>query len=279
MKVLKAIGRFFKSRKVQLWALIMIGVIVASFCIMSWIMVANKITFAKIENRDYVSNQLISSFDFVPNRNSIDTVTILHEENDDFSGSAQLNNNMIDGKHDPVVFESEGKIIENILKLLNKGRKTNRFLQFFTGGDEGKERVQLSHTGSWAFEELSDGVSIRIVFATPQFVINRYEKGSTIGAWEIQQFNPDYDRPLDEYDRPYGRTQRQYNNSVIHAIHIPLGFVKNSFTQQTWYLSVGTREINSNPTSMGYTFTTYGNYYPLRKYVVSMDDQYVLFGE
>jgi len=93
----------------------------------------------------------------------------------------------------------------------------------------------------------------------------------------IEPFDPEYDRKIDEETGDYvGPTVKQYNNSVINAIHIPLGNVRDKFTKQTWYLSVGSHEISSNPTSMGFTFTTYGNYYNLFKYVRNIDDTFLL---
>jgi hypothetical protein len=288
-RILKATLNFFKKKSVQLWALIMVGVTAIGFGIMSWVMVANKVVFTELEFATWnattnAPNTDLTGFDFIPNLDFIDTITISNN-NENLSGTRQLNNNMPDGVFDPVFFENEARIVNNILDRLDRGRRTNSFMQFFTNGQGDRERdgrVVNTHTGSWRFEELSDGIWLRITFLTPQFVVNPDITGPAGRLpWHIEKFNPHYVRPTtrDANDIPRAvpgtLTINQYNNHVINAIHIPLGHVTNRVTEQTWYISVGSTSI-SNTTSMGFTFTTFGNYHRLLRYIRDIDDEYLL---
>lgn len=277
-KTLKAIGKFFTNKKVHLWAVIMACVIVVAFGIMSWIMVADKVMYSKVTYKNTVrtngTDTVVSKtkIDFVPELRMVDTITIANGQEELSSESVQLNNNMICGTLDPVVPKSEAKIVSTIMQRLDKGRKTDSFSQFFTGGSSGDQRIVNTWTSSWEFQEASNDVWIKIVFATPEFVINRIDNK----PWEIQKYDPAYTRPIDAATgNPYGTSVSQYNRYVVNAIHIPLGNAKNKFTRQTWYLSVGTEKI-SNTTSMGFTFTTYGNYYSLLRYVRGITDETLL---
>jgi len=287
-KFLTATLNFFKKKSVQLWALIMVGVCVISFGVMSWIMVANKVSFTHLEFTErvmdasapggFIDTQI--QFDFIPSLNWVDTITFANN-NEDLATSRQLQNNKRFGQTDAVELQGQARIVSNIMDRLNGGRRTNSFTQFSTGGEGNRDldgRVVNTHTSNWTFEELSGGVWIRIVFVTPQFVVNRDVTGTTTSfPWQIETFNPDYERPRDAQDRPITQalTRNQYNNHIINAIHIPLGNVGNRFTRQTWYLSVGSQSIN-NTTSMGFTFETYGNYHRLMRYVNNIDNDYLL---
>lgn len=279
MKILKAIGKFFKSKKVQIWAAIMACVIVVAFGMMSWIMLADKVVYAKAGSQTVIrkNNEFITvsceKFDFVPHLFMVDTITVSSGNADLSNDTVQLNNGMIGGEPDPVVLKNEANAVETIIKLLNKGRKTNSFLQFFTGGASGEQRVTQTHTGAFQFQEISEEIWIKIVFATPQFVVNQASQGQ---PWEIQKFVPGYSKPVDsETGLSYGTSVSEYNRRIVNAIHIPLGNVKNKFARQTWYISTGTDRMN-NTTSMGFTFTTYGNYHKLLRYVSKIDDDFLL---
>ena len=257
---------------------------------MSWVMVADKVVFTELEFTQRVRNSTTPTeftdnrieFDFVPKLDWVDTITISNN-NEDLSNNQQLQNNMRFGQTDAVELQGQARIVDNIMNRLNRGRKTNSFTQFFTGGQGDRSiegRVVNTHTSGWNFEELSEGVWIKIVFVTPRFVVNRDITGGPGSnfPWQIETFNPSYTRPIDEQSRPITQalTVNQYNNHhVINAIHIPLGNVRNRFTSQTWYLSVGSQAIN-NTSSMGFTFETHGNYHKLLRYVESIDDEYLL---
>ena len=282
MKVLKAILNFFKNRKVQIWAACMVVVIIAAFGIMSWVMVANKIEFGRLR---YTVGDVETEFVFMPEKKFVDAITFVNE-NEDFSrtntrnsgGGFTLYNNMQGGTLDPVAFETNAKILEKILDELNNGRKTNVFSQFFTGGESGTDRLgTTTYTSQSEFEKASNGVWIRIVFDTPQFVLNYPERtDSQKKSWRIEPYNEKYERVLDEGGRLCGLPAESvygvyYGNNVINAISIPLGNARDAFTQQTWYLSIGSCDIN-NISTLGRNFTTYGNYYKLLQYVSGLDD-------
>lgn len=279
MKFLKAIGKFFKNKKVHVWAAIMACVIVLAFCMMSWIMVSDKVVYGKTGNQTVIreNNEFVKvaaeKFDFVPALFMVDTITVSSGNDDLSNDTVQLNNNMIGGELDPVVLKNEAKAVEAIIKRLDSGRKTNSFIQFFTGGASGEQRVTQTYTGTFQFQEISEEIWIKIVFATPQFVVNQASQGQ---PWEIQKFVPGYSRPIDkETGQAYGTSANIYNTRIINAIHIPLGNVKNKFERQTWYLSTGNDRMN-NTTSMGFTFTTYGNYHSLLRYISKIDDEFLL---
>jgi len=288
-KPLKATINFFKKRSVQLWAIIMVGVTVVGFGVLSAVMLTNRTTFTQLEFTqrvitDHATNTFIDQlveFDFVPKLTHIDTITISNN-NEDLSFNPTLNNNKAGGEFDSVSFANHGRIVSNVMDRIDSGRKTNAFTQFFTGGegnrnDDGRVNV-TPHVGSVMFDDLSDGVWIRLVFHTPQFVINNNALDGTGGLhWRIEEFNENYRRPRDEEHRAVmgSLTEGQYNNNVVNAIHIPLGNVRNRVTEQVWYLSTGTSTI-SNPTSIGFTFSTFGNYYNLLRYVRDIDDDYLL---
>jgi hypothetical protein len=270
MKTLKAIVNFFKSKKFHLWAVIMAGVIVVSFGVMSWIMIADRIVYGHVKHEDG------TTFDFVPDRFFIDTITISNDNENLYDGFAEFNNDKIGGIQDDVVLPSEAAAITDVLNRLDNGRKTNTLKQFFTRGKSGEQSVSVSNMGRFVFEDLSEGIWLRIVFATPQFVVNHDNNNN----WRIEKFNPNYPEGhrRDDRDRPIGhRLQSTYNTHTINAIHIPLGRVENRFTQQTWYLSTGSYRI-SNTTHIGYSFTTYGNYYPLLRFASRVDDDFLLHG-
>jgi hypothetical protein len=235
-------------------------------------MYANKITF----NKDLFSNTALSNQNFL---HLVDTITI-DNNNPDFTGPRQINNNRIGGTLDPVVLKSHGDTVSQIVKLLDNGRKTNQFSQFFGRQAQGSERVHAANISQSQFNRQHGGAYIRIVFERPVFVIHRYERpGHANGPWEIQPFNANYEneRPYfettnaqgDTIRTHYGRLPHQYNNAVIHSINIPLGNVSNRFAQHTWNIQVGTHTMsNSNrPSTMTYTYTTFGNYNDLARYV------------
>jgi hypothetical protein len=280
-KALKATLNFFKKKGVRIWAFTMLGVIVLGFGILSTVMLTDRIVFTELEFTNAQEERI--TFDFVPGLDWVDTITISNN-NENLSGNRQLNNNMAGGILDDVSFEGQARIVTNILDRLNSGRRTNSFTQFFTGG-EGRNRtnegrVSSTHVGQWTFdgEDISDGVWIRIVFLTPRFVVNRdITSQDGVLPWQIELFDPEYERPRDEEDRPISQslTPTQYNGNTINAIHIPLGNARNRVTEQTWYLSVGSTDI-SNTTSIGFTFSTFGNYFGLLRYVRNIDDDYLL---
>jgi len=278
-KILKALGKFFTSKAVHLWGAIMLAVIIVVCSGAAWIMIADKVVYGKLKYtsivRDPETNIVTSSvvrFDFVPHLHMIDTITISNNNDELFHDTPELNNNKIGGIDDPVPMKSEAKAVAEIMKRLNSGRRTNTFKQFFSRGDSGPQRVSSTFVGSWQFEDLSEGIWIKITFATPEFVVIRTDNN----PYEIQTYNPAYTRHFDEARGTYvGPTVNQYNRSVVNAIHIPLGSIKNKFTEQTWYLSVGSATI-SNTTSIGYTFTTYGNYHSLARYIQKIDDDFLL---
>jgi len=284
MKPLKATLKFFKKKSVQLWSLIMVGVCVVGFGIMSFVMVQNTIRFAELEFTERVMlsqntfRDNVVKFDFVPKLDYIDTITFANDS-EELSSPRTLRNAMPGGSPDDMaaVFQSENTVLTNIMNRLNSGRRTNSFTQFFTGGEGNRARdgrVDPNHLGSYRFqEEISGGVWLSIVFLTPEFVVSRDFTASGNLPNQIQRFNPAYQRPRNEMGHQIAQTLERdtYLRQVVNAIHIPLGNVTNKFTEQTWYVSIGEASI-TNPTSISFAFTTYGNYYNLLRYVQGITD-------
>jgi len=263
----RLIFNFFKSRKVQIWVACMVVVIVAAFGILSWVMVANKIefgvlTYAKTSLVDGKPVTTDEEFHFIPSLEKVDTITFSNNNEDFTSNTKTLNNNMIGGELDSIELLNQANMLVDILDLLDNGRRTNAFRQFFTGGASGRERV--SSTSTRNFEELSNGVWIKIVFASPQFVVNH---DGNYRNMRIEKFEENYQRPTDGKGLSVGL----YNLNIINAIRIPLGNTRNSFTQQTWFISTGGKSI-TNTTSIDFSFTTFGNYRNLSRFVSNIDD-------
>jgi len=267
----------------------MVGVTVISFGIMSGVMAADTVRFTQLEFTRRVMDSTAPNgfrdtrigFDFVPSLDWIDTITISNN-NENLSSNRQLQNNRRFGRTDTVELRGQANIVSNIVNHLNRGRRTNSLEQFFTRGEGNKNRdgqVEMRHTGIWTFEEISDGVWIRIVFVTPQFVVNRDVTGGphNNGPWQVELFNPNYDQPKNAngIPLPHSLDNIAYESHVVNAIHIPLGNARDRVTRQTWYLSLGLPTI-TNTTSMGFTFETYGNYYNLLRYMNNIDDAYLL---
>lgn len=256
----------------------MVVVIVAAFGIASWIMVTDKVEFGQLKtslafNEEKGITEVLAKetkFTFSPHLFFVDTISFSNKNEDISHKQFQLNNNMINGVEDRVVFESHARAVKTILENLDKGRKTNLFSQFFSGGQSGGEYLTQTYTGPHTFDEACNGVWIKIVFAKPQFVVNR-DPGR---SWRIEEYDARYTQPFDEGNTARGQSQADYNNRLISAISIPLGNAKNGFERQTWYISVGSQEAK-NTTSLGFTFTTYGNYYKLLQYVNGIDDAFL----
>jgi len=256
----------------------MCAVIVVVFGVMSIIMITDRVVYGRLQYTRHTRNpqtNIVTSenvrFDFVPTLSMIDTITISNGNEYLMKETPQLNNNQVGGVHDPVVLQSEANAVAGIMQRLNQSRRTNAFRQFFTRGESGRQHVQANFVGAWQFEELSEGLWIRLVFARPEFVVIQINN-----RWEIQPFNPNYTRHFDEELGTYvGPSIATYNNQIITAIHIPLGGVENRFTQQTWHLSVG-RTNMVNQTSIGFTFQTFGNYHNLLRFVSRIDDNFLL---
>lgn len=284
MKVLKAILNFFKSRKVQIWAACMAVVVVVAFGIMSWVMVANKIVFGNLTftKAEVVGGETIYTdirFDFMPKLIDVDTISFSNDNENFTYGTFQLNNNRRGTNvENNIIFKSEARTLEKILELLDGSRKTNAFSQFFAGGESGEERVAQSYTSDWEFKQAGksrdadNAVWIKIVFDSPKFIVTRDAIGK---PWRVETYDENYTQPKDENGKAYGWTTSDYSNHIVNAISIPLGNVKNAFTQQTWYLSIGSHE-SKNTSSMSCTFTTYGNYYKLFEYVNGIDNASLL---
>ena len=199
--------------------------------------------------------ETIFSESLMPDIFSIDTVTIANS-----SGSSQFNNNMTEGVHNPAVSQSDVDVIHAIINHLDQGRR----IYIDDEQEFDAERIVSAHTAFWSFEEISQGIWLRIVFATPQFVINRMDNTQ---PWRVELYDPNYQQSIDEETgRAYGPAVDTYNNRTVGAIHVPLGGMKDEFVKQTWYLSVGAMGITTL-TTMGYTFMTYGNYYDLAEYI------------
>ena len=143
------------------------------------------------------------------------------------------------------------KPMNDILRLLNNGGKTNQLENLFRGNPEmivenntsSSPNIQLTST----FSSVYSKNAIIINFSTPQYNVD--------GRREDTRFN------LTTYPTA--------NSDPVYRIMIPLDNASNEFQKQTWYL------LTFDPTtfsagqslSISKRITTYGNYHELGNYI------------
>jgi len=130
-----------------------------------------------------------------------------------------------------------------IMHLLQRGGRTNEFVQLFRGSGEERVSFATTNNNTHQIRGNNDHLYIKINFRVPQFGIS----GTSSADFRLV--------PASEVENP--RTMR------IWQIFIPLGNQTNTFQEQRWFINTSE---NPNDT-IQHMFTTWGNYYQLAAFV------------
>jgi len=146
--------------------------------------------------------------------------------------------------------EIQDNVRENIVNMLNNGRRTNKLMDIFRGSPSSYS-VQPNTTSiryNSGFSSEYSGNALIIWFATPQFHISGSTRNNTLGL---------------------GNGRGTVTSQEIHTIMIPLNKTSNKTQEQTWYFAnVAFGSVTSpNFIMIPNTLTYQANYSGLWNYI------------